>query len=105
MSAVVNGEYMELLVDAPNGWFGQSLSTDPADYAVSQFQNGGVIFNSPAGSADWTDCCGSIGTILVTVTVVDGPPEPECLVDLNNDGVLDFFDISTFLTLFGAGCP
>jgi len=25
--------------------------------------------------------------------------------DLNNDGVLDFFDISAFLTLFGQGCP
>ncbi|MBL4809101.1 MAG: S8 family serine peptidase [Phycisphaerales bacterium] len=25
--------------------------------------------------------------------------------DLNNDGVLDFFDISRFLTIFGQGCP
>ena len=28
-----------------------------------------------------------------------------CLVDLNDDGELDFFDISAFLTAFGAGCP
>ncbi|PCI10241.1 hypothetical protein COB72_04210 [bacterium] len=32
--------------------------------------------------------------------------EPEvCVVDLNNDGQLNFFDISQFLNLFSAGCP
>lgn len=29
----------------------------------------------------------------------------ECVVDLNDDGELDFFDVSEFLTLFGMGCP
>lgn len=28
-----------------------------------------------------------------------------CLADLNNDGLLNFFDVSIFLTLYGAGCP
>ncbi len=28
-----------------------------------------------------------------------------CVADLNGDGVLDFFDVSIFLTAFGAGCP
>ncbi len=30
---------------------------------------------------------------------------PDCQADLNDDGVLDFFDISSFLTLFSSGCP
>ncbi len=32
-----------------------------------------------------------------------GNSEP--IADLNNDAVLDFFDISAFLTAYGAGCP
>jgi len=28
-----------------------------------------------------------------------------CVVDLNNDGSLNFFDVSLFLQLFGMGCP
>lgn len=30
---------------------------------------------------------------------------PDCAADLNGDGVLNFFDVSQFLSLFGAGCP
>ena len=30
---------------------------------------------------------------------------PACLADLNNDGVLNFFDVSIFITAFSAGCP
>ncbi len=33
------------------------------------------------------------------------PPPPLCDADLNNDGVLDFFDIQTFLNWFAAGDP
>ena len=29
----------------------------------------------------------------------------ECIADLNNDGALDFFDVSAFLTAFGSGNP
>ena len=28
-----------------------------------------------------------------------------CVADINNDGVLNFFDVSAFLAAFGAGCP
>jgi len=28
-----------------------------------------------------------------------------CLPDMNSDGLLDFFDVATFLGLFSAGCP
>ncbi|MGV6813731.1 MAG: immunoglobulin domain-containing protein [Phycisphaerales bacterium] len=30
---------------------------------------------------------------------------PECTADLNDDGTLNFFDVSAFLQAFGAGCP
>ncbi|MBO6512479.1 MAG: hypothetical protein JJ974_00760 [Phycisphaerales bacterium] len=30
---------------------------------------------------------------------------PACQADLNDDGILDFFDISAFLTIFSSGCP
>jgi hypothetical protein len=38
--------------------------------------------------------------MLDDLTLVDTTP---CLPDLNNDGTLDFFDVSAFLTAFGAG--
>lgn len=30
---------------------------------------------------------------------------PACTADLNNDGMLNFFDVSTFLSAYSAGCP
>ena len=34
------------------------------------------------------------------------PPDVEvCEADLNGDGVLNFFDVSVFLSSFSAGCP
>ncbi len=31
--------------------------------------------------------------------------DPECVADFNHDGMLDFFDVSAFLSAFNAGCP
>jgi len=39
------------------------------------------------------------------VLAILGNAAPDCLVDLNEDGTLNFFDISLFLQLFSAGCP
>jgi len=33
------------------------------------------------------------------------PDSNACVADLNGDGVLNFFDVSVFLTAYGAGCP
>lgn len=30
---------------------------------------------------------------------------PACTADLNNDGILNFFDVSVFLSAYSAGCP
>ena len=32
-------------------------------------------------------------------------PNQECVADINGDGVLNFFDVSAFLSSFNAGCP
>jgi len=44
---------------------------------------------------------------LVSIPVVLGVlPDPNaCTADLNGDGVLNFFDVSVFLSVYGAGCP
>ena len=44
-----------------------------------------------------------LGTVNVTgtVTMVATAEIPSCAPDLNGDGVLDFFDVSAFLTAFG----
>ena len=34
-----------------------------------------------------------------------GQSAPACPADLTNDGILNFFDVSAFLSAFGAGCP
>lgn len=39
------------------------------------------------------------------ISLVSGPPACTNIADLNGDGVLDFFDVSAFLTAFGNGCP
>jgi|GEM_PF-1226624 len=107
MFTTLNDELIVFTVPDPDGAFSlamASLPDAPGDYEQSKLSSGFLQFFTDSGSAFWTQNF-SDGTILATIQVVDGPPEPECLVDLNNDGVLDFFDISTFLTLFGAGCP
>ena len=36
---------------------------------------------------------------------IRGAGAPACTADLNGDGVLDFFDVSTFISAFNMGCP
>jgi|GEM_PF-1812149 len=52
-----------------------------------------------------TDSSGANQESDVVVFAVRGSGEAACVVDLNDDQVLDFFDISVFLQLFSAGCP
>lgn len=53
------------------------------------------VLISPDASAGLT---GVFGLLLYT-------PGPECQADFNNDGILNFFDISIFLQSYTAGCP
>lgn len=36
---------------------------------------------------------------------IRGVGAPACTADLNGDGVLDFFDVSTFISAYNMGCP
>lgn len=88
-----------------------SLPKSLIDYQVIHSGGGGLssgplTFLTSDGIALWYG--GSVsntGTIHVTFQFVDGPPEPECLADINNDGFIDFFDISAYLQLYSDGCP
>lgn len=44
------------------------------------------------------------GTVTSLPAVLGFRPNP-CPADLNSDGLLNFFDIATYLNLFTAGCP
>ncbi len=75
------------------------------------------LFNEPSASASenyvvmttggsWFDAAynwGPNGAVVYSVVEI-ASPNP-CTVDMNNDGELDFFDISEFLSRYGAGCP
>lgn len=101
-------------VTAPMG-FSPSMTTlpdEPVGYDVDPFQLGQmVIIHTDADDIqsgvvwEYTGFSGLNGGFTASVQVVDGPPEPECLADINKDGQLDFFDVSAYLQLFGNGCP
>lgn len=58
-----------------------------------------VCFLMTMHDASLEECC----SIEVCVIAPDCPNGTTCLADLNSDGVLNFFDISAFLSLFSAG--
>ena len=108
-----------LIITHPLGDFNAkmtSLPDDPNDYTADTTDEGASI-SLIAGfldQIDWTPADGFFdldthnpnhGSFAVSIKLVDNPNAELCAPDLNNDGQLDFFDISTFLTLFSVGCP
>jgi Right handed beta helix region len=73
-------------------------------------EGGGIFVKSP-GVVVYTDSvlCNNTpdefnytgGYLVTNVTTCTG----SCQADLNGDGVLNFFDVSSFLSIYGAGCP
>jgi hypothetical protein len=65
-------------------------------------------FAASSDRAGVYDCVvsGSFGTLISQgaglIVRVGGS---DCLADLNGDGVLNFFDVSVFLSAYSAGCP
>lgn len=91
-----------------------TLPDDPAVYMIdpASATSGVDIDLTLNGQTTELTEFGNMGTVLnrnasiqYTVRVVDDPRIEECTADLNNDGRLDFFDVSVFLQLFQAGCP
>lgn len=71
-----------------------TLTIDPAqagdsdEYAVQVSNDGGTVVSHTA-----------------FVAVRGGGGGSDCIADLNNDGLLDFFDVQAYLNAFSAGCP
>jgi len=85
-------------------WDDQSLSSYNA--WISDEPNGGAFQNYVAmwrGSTVWFDAEYNWGASVFGVVEV-ASPNP-CVADLNGDGVLNFFDVSAFLSEFASGCP
>lgn len=68
-----------------------------------------VIEPVGAGDVGFYDCVlsNAYGTRVSTqaLLAVQGGAGTECTADLNSDGLLNFFDVSVFLSAFSAGCP
>lgn len=91
-----------------------TLPDDPAEYMVDL--NAGIsgvdiVLTMNGQTTELTEL-GNMGAVInrdatmhYTVRIVDDPRIEECAADLNNDGRLDFFDVSMFLQLYQAGCP
>ncbi len=84
---------------------GAVLAVERGPGRVLRFTPGGS-FGPAVGSSVIVDSnSGGLGGGY-SLLLYDPPAEPDpCPADMNNDGVLNFFDVSTFLSEFGAGCP
>ncbi len=60
-----------------------------------------VCFLMTMHNASLDECC----SIKVTVVVPECDPTPRCAADCNNDGQVNFFDVSWFLTEFNNQLP
>jgi hypothetical protein len=102
-----NGE-IQFRVGAPKSVFNLSMTSLPDTPDGYQRRENiptrGISFVTTRGVANWAEEA-SQGYISIRVRTVDGPPVETCPGDLNGDGVLNFFDVSTFLSLFNQGCP
>ena len=102
-----------LFVDASNGDYSLLAGSPAIDAGNSDFYGFGP-FSDLGGSLRAQDDpdTSDIGVARIGVVIdmgafefdVAGAPS-DCPADLNGDGVLNFFDVSAFLTFFNAGCP
>lgn len=85
-------------------WDNDSLATYQP--WITNEPNGGALENYVLmwnNSTVWFDGAYNWGSAVFGIVEV-ASPNP-CAADLNDDGVLNFFDVSEFLGVFGAGCP
>ncbi len=86
----------------------ESLPDDPAVYtgwpsAIANSTVGGFLYQ-----LNYDNGFTNSGIFNISVREVPDPnpsTEPECAADINNDGKLNFLDISAYLQLYGDGCP
>jgi hypothetical protein len=86
----------------------ESLPDDPAVYTG---WTSGVANSTVDGflyQINYDNSFSGSGIFNLSVREVPDPnpsTEPECIADLNDDGALNFLDISAYLQLYGDGCP
>jgi predicted outer membrane repeat protein len=100
-------------VDAANGDYTLRSNSPAIDAGNSMLYELGVFSDSTGSLRVQDDPNTSDFGVSRTGPVIDmgafefdvaGAPS-DCPADLNGDGVLNFFDVSAFLTAFNAGCP
>jgi hypothetical protein len=102
-------------INAPLGDFtniATSFPDDPEAYRVDTANSTAsmTLFSSSSymawNSIEGFDVFSDPGAFTVRVRFVEDPNAPEpCIADLNDDGNLNFLDISKYLELYGDGCP
>lgn len=87
--------------DLSNPTISQSGLT-ASEYGAAGLDGGvyyvGVTATNPYGNRDAANNGVDFG-------LVAGGGGNDCIADLNNDGLLDFFDVQMYLNLYSAGCP
>lgn len=114
ISRVINGQpvTMSLAVEKPAGDFSAAMTSLPDSPEAYNFGGAGldsVFVNLDVGSnnefAIWSTES-SFGAFSFSARTVEVASDEPCSpADLNDDGLLNFFDVSEFLSLFSVGCP
>jgi hypothetical protein len=83
------------------GWFGDGLGAGDLARIIAP---GFVVMTGDVGlveaTSGFTRAAEVPATVLLTMLT---RPDAGCGIDLNHDGVLDFFDVQIYLALFSAG--
>jgi hypothetical protein len=91
---------MSSLPDDPTD-FALDTSVPTAIFALTADMNNTITWNQTTGFSDPEGQ--RSGGFTISVKLVDDP-RVSCIADLNNDGALNFLDVSHYLQLYGAGC-
>lgn len=99
-------EAMEAYPFDANGDGTMSPSADPARYRsdVEDYFGTGHVGDAPFTMRDRM-AEPTTGVFAYHVETAGSLPMAACLADLNNDGTLNFFDLSLFIDSCNAGCP
>lgn len=85
----------------------------PNETPTDQWNEASVTAIAPAGTSQilvallhlQLDGAAPGASFWDNIVLEEGEPDVPCPADLNNDGVLNIFDIQAFLNLYNQGCP